>query len=374
MKTLTSRERILSIFKGEEVDRPALKLWGVYPDMELLHPDYKPVVELALRITDLFVNAWSDFNIIAGKNFDRYISVEIVNTPSPDWQERITTVKTPLGELRSIDQISTKGEPEYTREYLIKDGSDIEKLLSIPYEPYPVDLTLYHDKLAKVSDRGVVMFNLDHAGYAAARQCGSECLAILSCDEREMVDRLISTYAGRILEQVEQVIEKLGGKDVIFAWVGPELLIPPLLSPTDFEEFVYRYDKPICDAIHKAGGYVWVHCHGKVQSFIPRFIEMGVDVLNPLEPPKNGDIHLQTVAERYGDSIGLEGNIEIQDILLSDEDTLKSLIKDCIQSGRQSKRFILCPSAGFMEYPNPTKEYIRNLMTYLEYAAFLINK
>ncbi len=113
---------------------------------------------------------------------------------------------------------------------------------------------------------------------------------------------------------------------------------------------------------------MWVHCHGKVTSFIDRFIDMGVDVLNPLEPPKNGDVDIKQIVDKFGNAIGLEGNIEIQDLFAASEQTLKQLIGDCVSAGAPSGRFILCQSAGFMEYPDPTERYIQNLMTYLEYG------
>lgn len=46
---LTSHERIMRIFQGKEIDRPALKLWGANLDNFLLHPDYRPVCELAAK-------------------------------------------------------------------------------------------------------------------------------------------------------------------------------------------------------------------------------------------------------------------------------------------------------------------------------------
>jgi len=140
----------------------------------------------------------------------------------------------------------------------------------------------------------------------------------------------------------------------------------------DFEEFVFQVEKPYCDTIHNAGGYVWLHCHGKVANFIERYIEMGVDVLNPLEPPKNGDVDLRKLVERFGHRIGLEGNIEIQHILQSDTETLKQLMRECVEAGAASGRFILCPSAGFMEYARPEPRYIENLLTYLDYGYELV--
>lgn len=131
---------------------------------------------------------------------------------------------------------------------------------------------------------------------------------------------------------------------------------------------MYKHDKPLCDDIHNAGGYVWVHCHRKVTNFIEKFISMGVDVLNPLEPPKNGDIDLESIIDKYSNSIGWEGNIEIQEIIQASPVRLRELIHACVSAGNKSGRFILCPSAGYMEYPFPSQQYIDNLLLYLQYG------
>ena len=64
---LTSHERIMRIFRNQEVDRPALKLWGAELDPFLLHPDYAPVRQRALEVTDLFVGSGSPFHIFFGQ-------------------------------------------------------------------------------------------------------------------------------------------------------------------------------------------------------------------------------------------------------------------------------------------------------------------
>jgi hypothetical protein len=101
---------------------------------------------------------------------------------------------------------------------------------------------------------------------------------------------------------------------------------------------------------------------------------MGVDVLNPLEPPKNGDVFMDELVARYGNRIGWEGNIEIQELLLSSQERIRQLIDECVAAGWKSGRFILCPSAGYMEYPFPTEEYLENLMFYLRYGLEAVER
>jgi len=372
MQQLTSQERIMRIFQNKEVDRPALKLWGASLDNHLLHPDYQPVCELAAQVSDLFVTSGSPFDVYYGQNAKEQVTYEIRDTKEAAWKDKHITFHTPKGSLHGIERISTLGEPSYTIEYMIKEPQDLEKLLAIEYQAIPYDIRSFELEKARLGDRGVVMHGADHAGYALQRLMGSENLAYFSADCRDQVEAVIGTFSARIREYVQSALA--AGITSPFAWVGPELLIPPLLAPRDFEDFVFRWDKLLCDDIHQAGGYVWVHCHGKVANLIERFIEMGVDVLNPLEPPKNGDIELEAIIRKFGNRLGWEGNIEIQEILQADPERLKELILSCVTAGNASGRFILCPSAGFMEYPFPSPKYIDNLLLYLKYGRECVEK
>ena len=363
---LTSNERIMRIFQNKEIDRPTLKLWGATDDTYLLHPAYRPVWELAGNLSDLFIGFNFPFNIYCGQKSKGQVESYITDTDEPTFKNNHIVFHTPKGDLHGIERISTIGEPSYTAEYMIKEPEDIDKLLSMAYEPFEFNTDEFYIRQKQIGDRGVVMVNLDHAGYALQRLIGSETMAYFSIDCRDKLDCAIEVFSSRIRDFVRSVTS--AGVKAPFQWVGPELFIPPLLSPNDFTDFVYRYDKPLCDDIHNAGGYVWVHCHGKVANFIEQYISMGVDILNPLEPPKNGDIDMETIIGKYSNRIGWEGNIEIQEIIQSKPDHLKQLIQSCVNAGNKSGRFILCPSAGYMEYPFPSKEYIDNLLLYLQFG------
>ena len=264
------------------------------------------------------------------------------------------------------------GEPGYITEHFIKEPEDIQKILSIPFEAPDVSRDEYDKLSAYLGDRGLVSFQIPHAAYQVHILTGSETLALMSFDCREPLLELTRVFAERIYNYVEKILDL--GIQAPIAWVGPEVFIPPLMSPKDFQDFVYNFDKPICDLIHLRESYVWVHCHSKVANYLDSFIDMGVDVLNPLEPPKNGDIHLGDAVKKYGNRIGWEGNIEIQDILLASPDELRNLIDTCVDQGAPSGRFILCNSAGFDEYPVPTESYLDNLELYLRHGYEAVNR
>jgi len=376
MKKLTSRERLMRIFRGEEIDRPALKLWGAKLRYDsLLNESYRPIAELAAETTDLFIEATGYYlDVQEGAALGKYREYRTVPTHDPLWNDCYTTLHTPKGDVTMIRRMSTINDPGYTVKKFVEDVDDIEKILSLPYEPYETLTRDSYDRaVANVGERGIVMIGLPHAAFAAECLMGSETLAYMSVDERELVDELCTVYAKRIYDHTKKILES-GVEHPIFSWVGPEVYLPPLMGPKDFDDFVYKYDKPLCDLIHEHGGYVWVHSHNKVRRFMDRFIDMGVDVFNPLEPGPNGDIDLYEVVETYQNRIGLEGNIEIQEILLSSRERLAALIDDCVQAGAASGRFILCPSAGFMEFARPTEHYLDNLLFYLRYGLETVER
>ncbi len=372
MKNMTSRERLTRIFENKEVDRPALKLWGTSLGMKSIHPKYDPIIKQAEQLTDIFSGASSNFDIVLGAKGDDFRKVYYEDTSSSLWKNKITEINTGNTILKQVEKESTIGEPGFILEHFVKEPDDLRKILDLPYKAFPFSSKQYFDTEAKTADKGVTLFFLAHPGYAIQILTGSELLAYLSIDERDLLHEAFSLYSGRVLAHTKEAIDN--GIKGIYGWVGPELLIPPLMSVNDFKDFSVKYDKKVCDEIHNAGGHVWVHCHGKVANLIDDFIHMGVDVLNPLEPPKNGDVYMEDIVKKYGNKIGLEGNIEIQDILLSSQEELHELIHSCVKTGSKSGRFILCPSAGFMEYPEPTDHYISNLNFFLNEGLSAIKK
>jgi hypothetical protein len=360
----------MRIFQNKEVDRPALKLWGAVPGRKIHNPLYEPVTRLAFDTSDLFGQMGAEFHPYYGRLEREYIREFDEPCEIPHWRNVRTVMRTPLGELTSLRRVSTVGEPGYVLEYFIKEPADVRKLLSAPYEPYPFDPKEYLDMDAAVGDRGIALLGLPHPGLQIAVACGSETFALLTMDEPELLDEAVALYAARSYSLLEDIISH--GLKPVYGIIGPEILTPPLLNMDGFRRYEVAPTRKLYERIHESGGYVWMHCHGKVANLLDDFIEIGVDVLNPLEPPKNGDVDMFEVAKKYGSRIGLEGNIEIQDILLASPDELRKLMEECVTAAASTGRFILCPSAGYEEYVYPTEHYLNNLMLYLTYGLELV--
>jgi uroporphyrinogen-III decarboxylase len=97
---------------------------------------------------------------------------------------------------------------------------------------------------------------------------------------------------------------------------------------------------------------------------LERFAAMGVDVLNPIEPPPMGDITMAEAFARVGGRMGLEGNIETHDLMTAGPQELTAKIHATLEAGR-GRRLILCPSSGYMENVEPSPQEIDNWLLYI---------
>lgn len=89
----------------------------------------------------------------------------------------------------------------------------------------------------------------------------------------------------------------------------------PLISMEMIEELENPYLREQISIIKGHGKHVLHHVDGKVDNLIPSFIEMGVDVINPIDPSGGQDIF--KIKKKYGDQITLCGNIDVNSILMN---------------------------------------------------------
>ncbi len=365
MAEMTSRERLMTAYRNGQPDRVAVRIWGAEPETKPPHPSFQPICDLSAR-TDL-VGSWGPTNTGVFGTASEAVSVETHDQPSDveGHIEAVTIVKTPAGELRSAYyRPLTPGVPGYQKQYLIRSVEDAKKYLSIPYEPPKIDCSGFAAADAAMGDRGVVMCPLGpEPMYHINALIGSELFAIWTVEERELVRELVAMTFVRTRDFLKQQLA--AGVGPLFGYVGPELCIPPLQSPADFHEFVVEYDRPLIDLIHGAGGICWVHCHGKMGPLLEMFVEMGADVLNPLEPPPMGDVTLAEAKTRVGEHMALEGNIQQGDFYRLRPEQMDERVRTAIRDGAPGGGFVLCPTSSPWQSASVEQIVIDN------YAAFV---
>jgi len=87
-----------------------------------------------------------------------------------------------------------------------------------------------------------------------------------------------------------------------------------IMSPQAFDEFIFPRLKVWCDMAHSYGAKVFFHTDGASEPLIPRLIEAGIDVLNPIQHVCPG-MDCKEIKAKYGDQLIFHGGVENQKIL-----------------------------------------------------------
>jgi len=334
---MTRRERLRRCYFNQEIDRPAVYSRTGFPADD---PSYDRL-KAYLHSQTALKSIWSS-SVIESK----YPIESSVECYSEDFERRIEVLHTPDGELRRSSLVSLKGQPGLHETFFINSREEAEKYLSLPMPAVDGDVSSFFDASAEIGDRGIaeakVGFNA--AGYVA-ELCGSHNFALLSATDRDILDCLCERQMKIILDRTKFLIARNIGP--FFSLLGQEYIVPPLHGLKDFRDFNVKYDKPIIDLIHEAGGRVHIHSHGSVGKVFQEFIDMGTDVFHPFEAPPLGDILPGEAKELARDRMCLEGNIQIHRMYEVTPEEIRNETEQLAAAAfDDNKGLIVCPTAS----------------------------
>ena len=129
--------------------------------------------------------------------------------------------------------------------------------------------------------------------------------------EPVFAQKLLNTIIEKNMVMLENIlsIEEIDGILLGSDWGSQRGL---LMSPETWEEMIRPGEQREYDLVHSYGKDVWIHSCGNVEQIIPELVEMGMDVLNPVQPEC---MDIQKLKENYGDKLTFWGGIGTQRIL-----------------------------------------------------------
>ncbi len=355
---MTSHERLLAAFRREPVDRVPVRLWGFDHRRDQPEPTFQQLANIARSHELDLLNHWQPR---IDSTVELHTHYETRPSRHDGFVEDVTTIHTPKGPLTKASLRSLQGKPGYHSKFLLETPEDAETWLSLPWSPPLVDCSDWEGAVADVGDDGLLVAGIGEAMYAINDLTGSETWAYWLVEERDLLHRLVARAHRWQMHVLKEMLAQ--GVRGVYGYVGPELCIPPLAGPRDFEEFVVRYDRPMHDLVHEAGGMIWLHCHGKMNSVLERFADEGVDCLNPLEPPPMGDVTLAAARRRVGDRMAFDGGIEVADLERVGPAELEHMVADALhQSG--GRGFILGLSSSLSHLLTLSPPVLENLRVF----------
>jgi uroporphyrinogen decarboxylase len=123
---------------------------------------------------------------------------------------------------------------------------------------------------------------------------------------RKLFDKLLWFFTEVCKQLIEKGVDMIMIADDVGAQTG--MILPPKL----WRELVKPYLRELVRQIRKRGVYVIYHSDGYIEPIIPDLIEIGVQILNPIQPECMNPAEIK---KKYGDKLTLYGTISIQKTL-----------------------------------------------------------
>jgi uroporphyrinogen decarboxylase len=159
----------------------------------------------------------------------------------------------------------------------------------------------------EATDRAVVTLWRMHYVQAGMLMRGYEQFLMDLVANKDLVHALLTKLHRAYLARIETFLRAFGPWfDIIFLTDDLGTQKGPMISPAIYREMIFPYIAQAVGRMKAAGKKVVMHSCGAVGEFVPFFIDMGVDALNPVQVSARG-MNPAELVRRFGRDIAFWG-------------------------------------------------------------------
>jgi uroporphyrinogen decarboxylase len=145
---------------------------------------------------------------------------------------------------------------------------------------------------------------------AHSQLAGTENVLIGLYEEPEWVTDMFDTFLNVSLSLAQKILDAGYEFDGIKWYDDMGYKNSPFFSPDMYRELLKPYHKKAVDWAHERGLVTELHSCGYIEPFIGDLVDIGVEMLNPLEIKAGMDPHKLKLL--YGDKLAFHGGINAQ--------------------------------------------------------------
>ena len=157
--------------------------------------------------------------------------------------------------------------------------------------------------------------------------------------DKEFIHALLDKTLSLHLEFLDNMLSACGEHiDVVIQGGDLAGQQTTLMSPDAYREFIKPRQAKAIELIRsKTKAKIFWHCCGAVSSLIPDFIDIGIDILNPVQVRAHG-MDAAVLKKKYGDKIVFWGGIDSQQVMPAGspsdvEAEVRSLLRSMAEDG-----------------------------------------
>jgi len=335
---MTSKERLRALIERKPIDR--VPIWMLFP-LERISYALNILDEPSYQNTIKMIHEKTDF--IERRSFPNRLCLNAHPEVITEQDGGVTRYKYKDTVLESRCYRDSSGK--ICVEPMVSEAEDLEKILSMPYEPdfSGIDLESERAFISRIGDRGIHCVIFEDPVSILHGLCDECGFCVICYSEEEAVTRFLDEMSRRCLERCRYLLEN--GIGEVFWIGGSEFVTPPMMSPAHFAKYVTPYTKALVDLIHSYGKKVMIHCHGRVKDVLHELKKIGADMLHPIEAPPMGDCTLSEAREVLGDDVIFVGNLQVGDLSSLSAEEITEKVKSALAQEKDHP-FILAMTAS----------------------------
>jgi len=254
---------------------------------------------------------------------------------------------------------------------LISSDAEIARYMSIPYAAPLFDIGNIRALYESAGDRALLMVAYSEPMYAVASLFDFEDFSVRCITDLEKLLQFIDWAYERSHENLRLLLEACSGMKLLFHTSGPEICCPPMLNPGLFPKLVTPYTARLIELIHAHGQLAGIHCHGRVREVFLEMVRTGTDLLEPIEPPPQGNIGLSELMTQAGGRLCLMGHIQDQELYTAKPGEMRAKVQEIARVVNGRTGYIMSPTCTPFEHPC-SATYRRNYLEWLDAAEELL--
>lgn len=269
--------------------------------------------------------------------------VTVTRTGDRDKQHRITTVRTPAGELTqemNFERSSPHMIVLAVEKYLIESRQDFDIFAQYVPPAQFMDPDMVRRARKAVGDKGLVN-PCTHGAFNTIAQFRKLENVMMDpiADEgfyRTMIKFLLDWQMAAYREVIEAGADciEIGG-NMATSCVGPDF----------FQRYVREYENELARQIHAAGAYVVYHNCGDAQLIMHLYNDMEIDMWGYLTGAPFGDVVLEDALRIIRPNMALRGNIDQVEFLRNATPAaIQERVRNLLEKVMPRGNWVLCTS------------------------------
>lgn len=326
---MTSKERVLRNYSFQPVDRFSIDFCAESKVYTLLREHFGVRDDLALMET-LHV----DF---------RYPKPKWIGFPLTDAQGRPT-------DYFGIPRAGA-GDFGYAVEHPLAHVQSVAEVEAYNKWPSPDmwDYDQYARDCASFEEYAVLGGAWGWFFEAACELVGMDRFFLLIADKPEVAHAVLTRIVS-FMERTSQIMFEKAGRYIDICFTGDDYGFQsgPMMSARMFAEFARPYLQRVYDVGRRNDKPVMHHSCGSVARWIPTFMEMGLNILEPIQVRAAG-MNPRELAAQYGGKLCFHGSIDTQGTLpFGTPDDVRREVRERIQTFKPYGGFTIAPSQHLM--------------------------